>query len=281
MFMRYSILILLLASFIAGCSSREARKSDSSGVSVSARGVVDAGREVYESLRQYTSRAQSLSADGTITLKDNGSSQSGSFELKSKRMENGERVDSLSMVISGPFGITAAKFLGSPGEYSFYNAIYGDKYRGKPDPKTLEEMTGMKGLTIEALSNVMYGLAPNLDPLASTDSLFLRSIKHDEHILFVQRGHLGLTEAMRLRGIPGNGAPLSLTEYQRWNKPISVSSAMPPSDIAITYEGTIMSDKFRLPNYIRAKSAGRELEVEYRNARQNPNPLTVKIKMPE
>lgn len=278
--MRYSFLILLFA--VPGCTSREALKSDSSDLSVSVQGVIDPGREVYQSLNQYAVRAQSLSADGTITLTDNGSSQSGSFELKSKRLVKGERVDSLSMIISGPFGITAAKFLGCPGEYCFYNAIEGDKYRGKPDPKKLEELTGMKGLTIEALSNVMYGLAPNLEPLSSTDSVVLRSPKRDEHILLVKRVRLGMTEMMKLRGIPGNGSPLSLTEYRRWNKPISISNAtMPSADIAITYEGTIESDKYRLPNYIRAKSAGRELEVEYRNAKQNPNPLTVKIKIPE
>ena len=56
---------------------------------------------------------------------------------------------------------------------------------------------------------------------------------------------------------------------------------MPSADFAITYEGAIATDKYRLPNYIRAKSAGRELEVEYRNAKQNPDPLTVKIKIPE
>lgn len=276
-------LLLGFLGIIAGCTSQEVQKSDSSSVSVSVQGVVDPGREVYEALNQYANRVKSLSADGAITLKEGKSSQSGSFELKSKRIDAaGARIDSLSMIVSGPFGITAAKFLGSPKEYAFINVLEGEKYRGKPDPKTLEDMTGMKGLTIEALSNVIYGLAPNLDKLGPLDSALLRSIKKDEHVLYVRRNKLGMTEMLRLRGVIGNGSPLSLSEYQRWNSAIALTStSMPQSDLAIYYEGTIASEKYRLPNYIRAKSGGRELEVEYRNASQNPDPLTVKIKIPD
>jgi hypothetical protein len=278
-----SLLFLVLAIFVIGCTSKEATKSDTSSVSVSVQGVIDPGREVYESLNQHAVRAKSLSADGTITLKQGSSSQSGSFELRSKRIDPaGSRVDSLSMIVSGPFGITAAKFLGSPKEYAFINVLEGEKYRGKPDPKMIEEMTGMKGMSIEALSNVIYGLAPNLEQLTSADSALLRSPKNDEHFLYVRRMQYGITEMMRLRGTIGNGTPLSLLEYQRWNSPVPLtSSAMPKADLAITYEGVIASEKYKLPNYIRARSAGKELEVEYRNVKQNPDPLTVKIKIPE
>jgi outer membrane biogenesis lipoprotein LolB len=278
-----SVIPIVLLVLVAGCSPRQAQKSDSSSVSVNIQGSIDPAREIYASLNQYAIHARSLSADGAITLKEGSSSQSGSFELKSKRIDpTGLRIDSLSMVVSGPFGITAAKFMGSPKEYAFINVLQGERYRGKPDPKTIEEMTGMKGLTIEALSNVIYGLAPNLDQLGPLDSAFLRSIKKDEHLLYLHRVRSGITEMLRLRGILGSGSPLSLTEYQRWNSPVSLSgSPMPSADLAITYEGAISSDKYRLPNYIRAQSAGRELEVEYRNAKQNPDPLTVKIKIPE
>jgi hypothetical protein len=278
-----SFMLVIMLAIVAGCSSRQAEKSDSTSVSVSVQGSIDQGRDVYESLNQYAVRARSLSADGAITLKQGSSSQSGSFELKSKRIDpTGMRVDSLSMIVSGPFGITAAKFLGSPTEYAFINVIQGDRYRGKPDPKTIEEMTGMKGLTIEALSNVIYGLAPNLEQLAPLDSVSLRSSKKDEHLLYVHRIRSGVTEMLRLRGILSNGAPLALTEYQRWSSPVSLASnSIPLADLTITYEGVVSSDKYRLPNYIRARSAGRELEVEYRNVKQNPDPLTVKIKIPE
>ena len=280
--MKY-LLVIAFAAFIAGCTAQETQKSDSSNVSVNVQGVIDPGREVYESLNQSAIRAKSLSADGAITLKQGSSSQSGSFELKSKRIDQaGTRVDSLSMIVSGPFGITAAKFMGSPKEYAFVNVLEGERYRGKPDPKTIEEMTGMKGLTIEALSNVIYGLAPNLERLAPADSALLRSVGKDEHYLYVRRMQPAITEMMRLRGTIGGSSPLSITEYQRWNKAVPLTStSMPAADLAIYYEGVIASEKYRLPNYIRAKSSGKELEVEYRNVKQNPDPLTVRIKIPE
>ena len=267
--------------FFYGCTAQQIEKSDSSEVSVSVQGAVDPARQVYQSLSQTAVKARSLSADGAITLREGSSSQSGSFELKSKRTDlSGLRVDSLSMIVSGPFGITAAKFMGSPKEYAFLNVIEGEKYRGKPDPKTIEEMTGMKGMTIEALSNVIYGLAPSLEPLTASDSVLFRTLKKDEHVLYVRRSNIAMTEMLRLRGEMGGA--MSLLEYQRWNTALPLTStSMPKADLAIFYEGVIANDKYRLPNYIRAKSAGRELEVEYRNVKQNPDPLTVKIKIPE
>jgi outer membrane biogenesis lipoprotein LolB len=267
--MRYFYAVLLLG-FLSGCTS-QALKQDSTASKIASASVgVDQSLVVI----------QTLKASGVITLTQDGSSQSGSFDLKSKRHRNGERIDSLSMVISGPFGITAAKFLGCPGEYCFYNVLEGDKYRGTPDPKALEKLTGMKGLTIGALSNVIYGLAPNEYDLVAGDSVKLFSISETEHQLFYGRNSQSFSEVITLKG--KLGGPLKVTRYQRWNKILNylVTSKLTP-DITIHYNGTLSSTAFALPNFITATNAGTKLEIEYQNTTENPNPLTVKIKMPE
>ncbi len=243
---------------------------------------------VLNCLNDASAIACSLSAEGSITLGADGGSQSGHFELKSKRLESAKeprRVDSLSMIVSGPFGITGAKFLGAPEEYQFYNAIEGEKYRGKPDPKTLQEITGMKGLTLESLSDVIYGLAPN-GQLALGDTAVLRSISEFRHILYIHRAASQSTEAITLNGrLPANltdKAKLSIMQYERWNHVISFeSTTLPKPDITITYEGLFDKKGFPLPNFIKASSGSTTLEIEYTGANQNPKDLTVKIKMPK
>ena len=243
---------------------------------------------VLRCLNDESAVACSLSAEGSITLTDGNGSESGHFELKSKRLSGlhePRRMDSLSMVVTGPFGITGAKFLGAPEEYQFYNAIEGEKYRGKPDPKTLQEITGMKGLTLESLSDVIYGLAPN-GQLALGDTAILRSVSEFRHILYIQRVASQITEAITLNGrLPASSeqkANLTIIQYERWNHIIPFeSTTLPKPDITITYEGLFDKKGFALPNFIKASSGSTNLEIEYTGANQNPPDLTVKIKMPQ
>lgn len=277
--MRYFYAVLLLFA-LSGCTT-QAMKSDSTASKTASVSVgVDQSLIVINTLKAQAEKAESLIGNGVITLTENGSSQSGAFDLKSKRHRNGERIDSLSMVISGPFGITAAKFLGCPGEYCFYNVLEGDKYRGTPDPKALEKLTGMKGLTIGALSNVMYGLAPYDFTFVDGDSVKLYSLSENEHQLYITRAALGFTEVITTKGKLGNG--MKIVRYQRWNRVVNylVTSKFTP-DISINYSGSISSKQFTLPNYITATNANTKLEIEYQSATENPSPLTVKIKMPE
>lgn len=276
--MRYFYAVLLFAA-LSGCTS-QALKQDSTSKTASVSVGVDQSLVVINTLKAQAEKAESLLGSGVITLTENGSSQSGAFDLKSKRHKNGTRIDSLSMVISGPFGITAAKFLGCPGEYCFYNVLEGDKYRGTPDPKALEKLTGMKGLTIGALSNVMYGLAPYDFTFADGDSVKLYSLSETEHQLYIIRSGLGFTEVITTKGKLGGA--MKITLYQRWNRIVNyqITNKLTP-DISINYSGSISSKQFALPNYITATNANKKLEIEYQNATENPTPLTVKIKMPE
>ncbi|HEY6171704.1 MAG TPA: hypothetical protein VIX80_05545 [Candidatus Kapabacteria bacterium] len=277
--MRYFYAVLLLCA-LSGCTTQAMKSDNAASKTASVSVGADQSLVVINTLKAQAERAESLIGNGVITLTENGSSQSGAFDLKSKRHKNGTRIDSLSMVISGPFGITAAKFLGCPGEYCFYNVLQGDKYRGTPDPKALEKLTGMKGLTIGALSNVMYGLAPYDFTFADGDSVKLYSLSENEHQLYITRPGLSFTEVISARG--KLSGPMKITLYQRWNRIVNyqITSKFTP-DISINYSGSISSKEFSLPNYITATNANTKLEIEYQSATENPDPLTVKIKMPE
>jgi len=277
--MRYFYAVLLLSA-LSGCTSQALKQDSTTSKTASVSVGVDQSLVVINTLKAQAEKAESLIGSGVITLTENGSSQSGAFDLKSKRLKNGARIDSLSMVISGPFGITAAKFLGCPGEYCFYNVLEGDKYRGTPDPKALEKLTGMKGLTIGALSNVMYGLAPYDFTFADGDSVKLYSLSETEHQLYITRAGLGFTEVITTKGKLGNG--MRMTRYQRWNRIINyLIQNKFIAEYSINYSGSISSKEFTVPNYITATNANTKLEIEYQSATENPSPLTVKIKMPE
>jgi hypothetical protein len=281
-------LLLILSLVIASCTTRTATedKKDQTAPAINLdQQTLDA---VMRCINDESAAACSLTAEGSITLKDGGSSQSGHFELKSKRLQGltmPQRVDSLSMVVTGPFGITGAKFLGAPEEYQFYNAIEGEKYRGRPDPKTLQSMTGMKGLTLESLSDVIYGIAPSATQLAPGDAVTLNSLSEYRHIIFIQRGS-GISEAITVNGkLPTANTPkakLTIVQYDRWNRMLSFeNSRNTKADISVFYQGVFENKDFSLPSIITARSGSTELEIEYMSADQNPKELTVKIKMPK
>ena len=279
---------LLLFCF-ASCTSHSATEDKRNASKPTANLDQQTLDAVLRSLNDESSMASSLTAEGSITLGTDGGSQSGHFELKSKRLQGinqPSRVDSLSMIVTGPFGITGAKFLGAPEEYQFYNAIEGEKYRGKPDPKTLQSITGMKGLTLESLSDVIYGLAPNATGLAPGDTAILKSFSDYRHVLYIQRASSQSTEAITINGkLPSASNPkatLTIIQYELWNRIIPFeSSSLSKPDITISYEGLFDKKDFALPNFIKASSGSTTLEIEYTNAMENPRDLTVKIKMPK
>ncbi len=284
---------LLLPAFfllgLASCTSHSATEEKK----IVARPAANLDQQTLDAVLQCLSdesaMACSMTAEGSITLGADGGSQSGHFELKSKRLQGlrqPSRVDSLSMIVTGPFGITGAKFLGAPEEYQFYNAIEGEKYRGKPDPKTLQSITGMKGLTLESLSDVIYGMAPNAARLAPGDTAVLKSYSEYRHILYIQRASSNSTEAITINGkLPSTDNPkttLAIIQYEIWNHLVPFdSSSLPKADITVTFVGLFDKQDFALPNYIKASSGSTTLEIEYTNATENPRELTVKIKMPQ
>ena len=144
----------------------------------------------------------------------------------------------------------------------------------------------MKGLTLESLSDVIYGLAPNASHLGIGDTAILRSVSDYRHILYIQRAQTNTTEAITINGkLPSTETPnskLSIIQYERWNRIIPFeSTTLPKADITISYDGLFDKRVFTLPNFIKASSGPTTLEIEYTNASENPRDLTVKIKMPK
>src|SRR4051812_30215779 len=95
--------LLLFSLFAAGCTSHvltEEKKETAPDINYDNRLAADA---VLRCINEGSSRSCSLTAEGSITLREGSSSQSGHFELKSKRLAgNGDprRVDSLSMIVT-------------------------------------------------------------------------------------------------------------------------------------------------------------------------------------
>ncbi|MBS1904036.1 MAG: DUF4292 domain-containing protein [Bacteroidetes bacterium] len=274
------LLILLLSATLAACTSTSTTTT-SSKVNTPAETkptTAEDVRRVNDELCRIAGICQTLYAEGTITLRDGESSQSGQFTLRSKRANAGG--DSLSMVISGPFGITAAKFLGSSNEFNFYNAIEGEHYQGRPDPKTLEKLTGMKGLSLTLLNDLVFGISPvrlTEDELTAAKT---QTIDRDRSRLVICRPGENCTEAVTYRT---SSTGIRLVSYQRWNGILDLSALdLRHPDLDVHYSGNTIDDsQFTLPTLIRATSGLQTLEIEYSQAKENTSGMNVKIKMPQ
>jgi hypothetical protein len=233
-------------------------------------------RVINNQLVSLSGICQSLYGEGTITLRNGNSSQSGQFEMRSKRCAAPGDVDSLSMIVSGPFGITAAKFLGSDNEFHFVNVLQGEQYHGKPDAKTLEQLTGMKGISLSLLNDLIYGISPMRLSDAEVERAQQQVIK-GKNRLFFQNIAKGYSEAITLRN---DGNSLKLYTYERWNRLVDTAGAsLYRPDLLVTFTGSFREEPFLLPRMITATSGSQTLEIEYSDAKENPG-SPVKIKMP-
>ena len=229
--------------------------------------------------------AHSLSAAGDITLDQNGESNSASFTLKSKRLDDfGQtRIDSLSVEVAGPFGIKVARFLASPDRYQFYDILHGQTLAGRTDAYSLEELTHLNGISLSMMSDLAFGLAPGGDKFAPEDSLILFS-NGSHHTLLIQRAKQNATEALDLEGsIPNEGTVtgLMLVQYRRWNSiaidPIHTSER---PIATIQYAEPTIVNGVSIPQHIEATAGLNQLVLQYNTIQVNPSPLTVRIKMP-
>jgi hypothetical protein len=234
-------------------------------------------RIINNQLVALSGLCQSLYGEGMITLRNGGSSQSGQFELRSKRCAAPGDVDSLSMIVSGPFGITAAKFLGSSNEFHFVNVLQGEQYHGKPDAKTLEQLTGMKGLSLTLLNDLIYGISPMRLTEAELEAAQGQLLKGGKQRLFYKNTAKGYSEAITLRN---DGKTLKLYTYERWNRLVDTSeAALYSADLLVTFTGSFAEEPYLLPRMITATSGVQTLEIEYSEAKENPS-TAVRIKMP-
>jgi hypothetical protein len=246
-------------------------------------------------LDQASLAARSLRSEGSITASNSETSQSGNFTLKSKRLSvlaerpsHTERVDSLSVEVTGPFGITVARFMASPESYAFSDILHGDTRRGPTDDKSLKELTQLEGISLETMSDVLYGLAPGADTIGPTDSLTLYTRGETRHILLIRRLRQNYSEAITIEGgvqMDSLFAPQiqsSVVQYDLWNGIIAeLGSTTRKPEVNIKYRSHTIKNGFFIPMEIEARTKDNTLLMQYEEATVNPNDLVVKIKMPK
>ena len=285
-------LVLVSAALLAGCAGPQ-KTTTTHAVTLDTSAVrID---QIRAWLAARSLEAHSIGVTGDITVEQNGESNSGGFTLKDKRTDpiSHNRIDSISIEVTGPFGIKVARFLASPEQYRFYDILHGQTLAGQTDIHSLEDLTHLNGISLSMMSDLAYGLAPNGDAFAPSDSLDLFSTGDQtsastHYTLIIHRSDQNATEALDMEGnldIAGDhsNAPshLMLVRYRRWNDasfdPMR-SKESPVATIRYT-EPTIVSG-ITIPQHIEASAGSNQLTLEYNTIQLNPSPLTVHIRMP-
>ena len=291
---RYLTILLFFSSLLASCTSSPnvtRTKTTTSPTADPDRAKID---NVLRWIDQASLNAQSLYAEGSLTASNEVTSQDAHFTLRAKRLGPNSnkklavRTDSLSVEVTGPFGISVARFLASPDQYYFYNALNGDAYHGATDAHSLEQLVQMRGVTLGMMQDALFGLAPGADLIDPQDSVMLLSVSADDHILFFQHNLGSTTTAIYLRGAlpdgsePITSAQLTIVRFARWNRILQseeISHQKP--DVAIRYDDPTLHDGIFLPRTIETSSGNNQLTIEYSTVRANQTDLTVKIKIPK
>ncbi|MFI5201865.1 MAG: DUF4292 domain-containing protein [Candidatus Kapaibacterium sp.] len=267
----------LLGGFLGGCASAP-KTTAVHPLAPSTNIAAIAGIRSW--LDRESHATQSLSTTGNITVEQNGESNSASFVMKSKRLDpNGNRMDSLSIEVVGPFGIKVARFLASPQEYKFYDILHGQTLSGPTDTHSLEDLTHLNGISLEDMSDIIYGLV-RIDTDANDSVEFYSDNAH--HYALIVRVPGVSTAALDFEGAPpsdSSAGNLTLIRYERWNGvPESITTTSP--DITVHFAEPTLVNGVSIPQHIEAEAGGNKLTLEYDHIEVNPPSLTVHIKMP-
>ncbi len=231
---------------------------------------------------RYSRNARSLNATGDITVDEGDESNSASFRIKSKRIgATGNRIDSLSIEVSGPFGITVARLLASPERYQFHDVLHGQTLAGPTTSESLEALTHLHGVTLGTMSDVLYGLPPSIPPSAA---VLLYSGSENDHMLIIRDFTSYTTTYWKFEGtIPSDSTAGSffLRSVERWNGIADHVDHSVPPDIAIRFSDPVNIETIRVPKRIEVNAGENKLELEYDRIELNSPALVVRIKMPE
>ncbi|MDP4199341.1 MAG: DUF4292 domain-containing protein [Bacteroidota bacterium] len=273
---RFSILqAATLASLaLVGCSSSTST-TRTPAAPVKAASAIEIGR-LRTALDAESFVARTLYVEGDITLDQNGESNSATFVMRSKRLSETGRIDSLSIEIKGPFGIKVARFLAAPEGYKFYDVLHGETMSGKTDAHALEGLTHLRGLSLAMMSDLAFGLAPGIDAVSAEDSVTLLTSGTLEQLI-VRRPE-DVSEIIDLESSSHSAAsPVLVDRYRRWN---GTATDGPPA-VAIRFSNRTLLDGFSIPKHIEANAGIDKLTLDYTRIELNPSPITVKIKMPK
>jgi hypothetical protein len=262
----------------AGCAS--APKLTSTNPEHRIEASDQAIRNVRSWLAARSLLAQNMSVTGDVTFDQNGESNSASFAMKSKRLDaNGDRIDSLSVEVLGPFGIKLARFLASPEQYSFYDLLHGQPVSGPTDAKSLEDLTQLKAVSLETMSDLIYGIAGS--DLRPNDSVRFYTSGASHYVMIVQNATI--TSSLDLEGtLPGDSSMgnLMLVRYRRWSGRIDPTESRVPPDVSVRFSEPVVVNGISIPQHIDAKAGANSLTLTYDHIDVNSRSLTVKIKMP-
>lgn len=247
---------------------------------------------ILDWLELWSRSAQSIEAEGSMTISNAETQQSGEFTLKTKRLKlidatTSARIDSVSLEARGPFGITAVRFLASPEYYALYNMLMGETLEGPTNDRALEGLTQLKGISLETMNDVTFGLPPSPEGFDPQDSILLLSRGAAQHIMLVYRFRDNFTEALTLDGaIPDGSAPilidqLRLTRYERWNgKRMTYTATNPKTQATIVYSDLGVQKNVPFANKIEVMTGPNKLLLEYEKVQYNPQNLKVYINVP-
>jgi len=283
-----ALLFLLSAIFLLGfasCSSTSKTTSTSTNASEASAASTLAVRNWLSS---QSHAARSINVAGSISVDQDGSSQSASFEMKVKRLnESGDRrIDSLSVIVSGPFGIKVARFLASPQRYAFYDILHGETVSGETDQESLTKLTQLKGVSLAMMTDLVFGLLPSGDDIMPEDSTVLYE-RSTIQTLVIYRAHDNVTDVAELQGaMPEPGAvfaptALTLRRFRRWNGTIhDPMNTTQPADLTISLSDHTLENGVLVPHHLEAKAGKNALSMDYTDVQVNPPSMTVRIKMP-
>lgn len=287
----FALVGTLLAAIMAGCASVPKTASTARPLVPSTNAA--AITVIRSWVNKESLQAHSLSATGDITVDQNGESNSASFSMKSKRLGRlteattfdshlpshiaAERLDSLSIEISGPFGIKVARFMASPKKYEFYDILHDQTLSGRTDQESLEELTHLSGISLQDMSDIIYGLV-RIDSDAE-DSVELYSDNAGHSVLVVREPGVS-TSAYDFQDAIGDSSSskLSLLRYRRWvGTPNDLTA---PPVLTVQFMEPAMINGMSIPQHIEATAGQNKLTLQYNHIELNPASLVVRIKMP-
>jgi hypothetical protein len=232
---------------------------------------------IKSALSMASDMAHTLYVEGDITFEHDGESNNASFVMRSKRLQGKVRIDSLSLEVKGPFGIKVARFMASPAGYQMYDILHGETMHGKTDAHTLESITQMKGLSLAMMGDLAYGLSP--DMVSSADDAVEMVKVNGNPIIDVWHPSADVTERVHLIAST-NGDSYKLSDYFRFSGKAPASTDASSADIRIHFAQHQVIDGFPIPKHIEVVAGTNKLVMDYTKINLNPEPLTVKIKMP-
>ncbi len=286
-----ALLLLSAALFVSSCTTPESITK-----APTPQAQVDPDEEkidrIIDWLQLWSRSAQSIEAEGSMTISNAETQQSGDFTIKTKRLKlvdatTTARIDSVSLEARGPFGITAVRFLASPEYYALYNILQGETLEGQTNDRALEGLTQLKGISLQTMNDVVFGLPPSPEGFDPQDSVILLTRGSTQHILLVYRFRDNYTEALTLDGaIPDGSAPiminqLRLIRYERWSgRRMTYTATNPKTQATIAYSNIVLKNNIPFADKIEVMTGANKLLLEYEEVQYNPQNLKVYINIP-